>query len=96
MLIFFVVLVTWAGYRGLHRGKVAGATCARTDRESQEKTYEGLAGGIVLACLAAVVARAWFLPRFSLVDCLALGLLLTIAALIGDLAESAMKRHARV
>jgi len=94
MLIFFVVLVTWAGDTGAY---IAGKSLGRhalAPIVSPKKTYEGLAGGIVLACLAAVVARAWFLPRFSLVDCLALGLLLTIAGLIGDLAESAMKRHA--
>lgn len=93
-LIFFVVLVTWAGDTGAY---IAGKSLGRhalAPIVSPKKTYEGLAGGIVLACLAAVVARAWFLPRFSLVDCLALGLLLTIAGLIGDLAESAMKRHA--
>ena len=94
MLIFFVVLVTWAGDTGAY---IAGKSLGRhalAPIVSPKKTYEGLAGGIVLACLAAVVARASFLPRFSLVDCLALGLLLTIAGLIGDLAESAMKRHA--
>ena len=94
MLIFFVVLVTWAGDTGAY---IAGKSLGRhalAPIVSPKKTYEGLAGGIVLACLAAVVARAWFLPRFSLADCLALGLLLTIAGLIGDLAESAMKRHA--
>ena len=92
MLIFFVVLVTWAGDTGAY---IAGKSMGRHALApiiSPKKTYEGLAGGLALACLAAILARAWFLPRFSLVDCLALGLLLTIAGLIGDLAESAMKR----
>lgn len=92
MLIFFVVLVTWAGDTGAY---IAGRSMGRhalAPIVSPKKTYEGLAGGCALACLAAVVARAWFLPRFSLVDCLMLGVLLTIAGLIGDLAESAMKR----
>ena len=42
----------------------------------------------------AVVARAWFLPAFSLIGCLVLGVILTITGLIGDLAESALKRSA--
>ena len=94
LLIFFVFLVTWAGDTGAY---VAGKSMGRHALApviSPKKTYEGLAGGLVLACLMAVVARAWFLPAFSLVDCLALGMILTITGLIGDLAESAMKRSA--
>ena len=92
LLIFFVVLVTWAADTGAY---VAGKSLGRHPLApvvSPKKTYEGLLGGLLLACLAAVVARAWFLPGFSLVDCLVLGVVLTMAGLIGDLAESAMKR----
>lgn len=96
LLIFFVVLVTWAADTGAY---VAGKSLGRHPLApivSPKKTYEGLLGGVLLACLAAVVARAWFLPGFSLVDCLALGVILTLAGLIGDLAESAMKRSTGV
>ncbi|ULA67465.1 MAG: Phosphatidate cytidylyltransferase [Nitrospira sp.] len=92
LLIFFVVLVTWAADTGAY---IAGKSVGRHPLApvvSPKKTYEGLAGGILLACLGAVMARSWFLPAFSLVDCLVLGVLLTLAGLIGDLAESAMKR----
>ncbi len=92
LLIFFVVLVTWAADTGAY---IAGKSMGRHPLApvvSPKKTYEGLAGGLALACLAAVSARAWFLPSFSLVDCLMLGVILTLAGLIGDLAESAMKR----
>lgn len=92
LLIFFVVLVTWAGDTGAY---VVGKSMGRhalAPIVSPKKTYEGLAGGLALACLAAVVGRAWFLPGLSLVDCLVLGVVLTVAGLIGDLAESAMKR----
>jgi len=94
LLIFFVVLVTWAGDTGAY---VAGKSMGRhalAPVVSPKKTYEGLAGGLILACLMAVVARAWFLPAFSLIDCLVLGVILTITGLIGDLAESAVKRSA--
>jgi phosphatidate cytidylyltransferase len=93
LLIFFVVLVTWAADTGAY---IAGKSVGRHPLApvvSPKKTYEGLAGGILLACLGAVMARSWFLPAFSLVDCLVLGVLLTLAGLIGDLAESAMKRR---
>ncbi|MBA2485527.1 MAG: phosphatidate cytidylyltransferase [Nitrospira sp.] len=92
LLIFFVVLVTWAGDTGAYVvGKSVGRH-ALAPVISPKKTYEGLAGGLVLACLMALVARAWFLPTFSLVDCLMLGVILTMAGLVGDLAESAVKR----
>ncbi len=96
LLIFFVVLVTWAADTGAY---IAGKSMGRHPLApvvSPKKTYEGLLGGVLFACLAAVVARAWFLPRFSLVDCLVLGVILTLAGLIGDLAESAMKRSTGV
>ena len=94
LLIFFVFLVTWAGDTGAY---VAGKSMGRHALApviSPKKTYEGLAGGLVLACGMALLARAWFLPAFSVIDCLALGAILTVTGLIGDLAESAMKRSA--
>jgi phosphatidate cytidylyltransferase len=95
-LIFFVVLVTWAADTGAY---IAGKAMGRhplSPLVSPKKTYEGLAGGMGLACLGAVVARGWFLPAISLTSCLVLGVLLTLAGLAGDLAESAMKRSTGV
>ena len=96
LLIFFVVLVTWAGDTGAY---VAGKSLGRhalAPAISPKKTYEGLAGGLVFACLLALIAREWFLPRLSPGDCLLLSLLLTAAGLAGDLAESAVKRSAGI
>ena len=94
LLIFFVVLVSWSGDTGAYVvGKAMGRR-ALAPIISPKKTYEGLAGGLVLACLMALAARAWFLPGFSVVDFVALGILLTTAGLMGDLAESAVKRSA--
>jgi phosphatidate cytidylyltransferase len=92
--VFFVVLVTWAGDTGAY---VAGKSLGRHALApviSPKKTYEGLAGGLLFACILALVAREWFLPALSPRDCLLLGLLLTVAGLVGDLAESAIKRSA--
>ncbi|MEW6544377.1 MAG: phosphatidate cytidylyltransferase [Nitrospirota bacterium] len=95
-LIFFVFLVTWAGdtgayYSGLYLGRHRLAPTI-----SPNKTVEGLAGAFVFALGGALLARAWFLPSFSLGDCLATGLLLTVAGVLGDLAESTLKRSAGV
>ena len=95
-LIFFVVLVTWAGDTGAY---YAGMTLGRRQLApviSPNKTVEGLIGGGLLAIVMALAARLWFLPLFSVADCVATGLLLTAAGTLGDLAESAMKRSAGV
>jgi phosphatidate cytidylyltransferase len=95
-LVLFVALVTWAGDTGAY---YAGSLWGRhllAPRVSPKKTVEGLLGGLVLSVLAALLARAWFLPDFSLADALILGVLLTGAGLLGDLSESAIKRSAGV
>ena len=95
-LIFFLFLVTWAGDTGAY---YAGMTLGRHKLApviSPNKTIEGLIGGLLLAVLVAFLARAWFLPSFSPVDCLVSGLLLTGAGVVGDLTESVLKRSAGV
>jgi phosphatidate cytidylyltransferase len=94
LLIFFLFFVTWAGDTGAYIvGKSIGRH-ALAPVISPKKTYEGLAGGLALACVTALVARGWFLPAFSFMDCIALAAMLTVVGLIGDLAESAIKRSA--
>ena len=95
-LIFFLFLVTWAGDAGAY---YAGMTLGRHKLApvvSPNKTIEGLIGGLLLAVLVAFLARAWFLPSFSPIDCLTTGLLLTGAGVVGDLTESVLKRSAGV
>lgn len=95
-LVFFVILVTWAGDTGAY---YAGVSMGRTPlalRISPNKTVEGLLGGCLLAVVIALIARAWFIPSFTIVDAVVLGILLTVAGLIGDLSESMFKRGAGV
>jgi phosphatidate cytidylyltransferase len=64
-------------------------------RVSPGKTWEGLAGGVLLGTLAATVASyfmfdgAWYIGTV-------VGVLATLAAAIGDLAESAIKRDMNI
>jgi phosphatidate cytidylyltransferase len=95
-LIFFVFLVTWAADTGAYYVGVSLGRRPLAPAISPNKTVEGLLGGLGLAVVAALLARAWFLPALSLVDCVALGLLLTAAGLLGDLSESVLKRGAGV
>jgi len=95
-LIFFVFLVTWAADTGAY---YVGTSLGRHQLApvvSPNKTVEGLIGGLVLALGAALLARIWFLPSFGVTDCLVAGAVLTLAGVMGDLAESALKRSAGV
>jgi phosphatidate cytidylyltransferase len=95
-LIFFVILVTWAGDTGAYYAGVSMGRTPLAPRISPNKTVEGLLGGCILAVVIALIARAWFLPSFTIVDALVLGVMLTVAGLLGDLSESMFKRGAGV
>lgn len=61
---------------------------------SPKKSWEGAVGGVLASVGAALVAHAWFYQRLPLVHAIALGLLLGVAGILGDLAESMVKRAA--
>jgi phosphatidate cytidylyltransferase len=65
-------------------------------RVSPGKTLEGLAGGLVGGILAALVVRRLGLPGLPLVDAIALGAVVAALGVVGDLAESLLKRWAGV
>ena len=96
LLVLFVLLVTWAGDAAAYYvGKTWGSR-PLAPRLSPNKTIEGFLGGLVVAPLIAWIGHLWFLPAVTPVDCLILGLLFTVLGLLGDLSESALKRHAGV
>lgn len=59
---------------------------------SPRKSWEGAAGALVGAVIGALVAHFWFYTRLPLAHALAIGVLLGAAGLLGDLAESMVKR----
>lgn len=68
---------------------------------SPKKTWEGLFGGFVVALAASVSAFEYLKPRISVVgfnylDAVVLGILLGGMGVIGDLAESVIKRQTNV
>jgi phosphatidate cytidylyltransferase len=70
---------------------------------SPKKTIEGAVGGIAAACLGAWICRAWIVPnlvgasqsRGTVLGWMVYALVLAVAGMLGDLAESLLKRDAQ-
>lgn len=95
-LVFFLLLVVWLGDSGAYYvGKQFGKH-KLSPRISPKKTVEGLIGGISASIIAALVIHFTFFPAFPLVHAIIAGVILSVAGVIGDLAESMWKRSAAV
>lgn len=95
-LIFFVLLITWLADTG---GFVFGLSFGRhalAPTLSPKKTIEGLIGGVIFSVLGAIISHFWFVPFFSMWECVILGVGLALIGALGDLAESAIKRSVRI
>jgi len=93
-LVFLLFLVVWAGDAAAYYVGSALGRRPLSPRISPRKTLEGALAGAAASLLAALVARAWFFPQLRIADCLAIGLLLSGAGVLGDLVESMWKRGA--
>jgi phosphatidate cytidylyltransferase len=98
-LLGFLFLVTWARDLGAF---LAGRSFDAHNPHyispsiSPRKTYEGAAGGVLAATLAALITRRWLGPDLHLIYVLVLGMLIGVAGQVGDLVESLIKRAAGV
>jgi phosphatidate cytidylyltransferase len=95
-LVFFLFLVTWANDTGAY---FVGSLWGRTPlapRISPKKTWEGMVGGGIASVAAAFACRAWFLESLSAADALLIALMVGVAAPLGDLCESVLKRSAGI
>jgi phosphatidate cytidylyltransferase len=61
---------------------------------SPGKSREGAVAALVAGVAGAGLVQVWFLPRLPLAHALVLGALLAAAGILGDLAESVIKRAA--
>lgn len=94
--LLLVIVVTWIGDSGAY---LIGRSFGRRPLipvVSPKKTVEGFAGGLACAALTGAVATSLFGLGFSWLLGLVLGLLLGLVAVLGDLAESVLKRQAGV
>ena len=62
---------------------------------SPGKTVEGLIGGIIIAGAFGALSTWWFFPELPYAWSVGLGCVLAVAGVLGDLAESALKRGAK-
>ncbi len=87
---------TWGGDAGAYfSGRLFGKT-PLFPLVSPKKTWEGLIGGVFIACGLCLLLRALFFPWASVLDCVVLGVFVDLAGATGDLVESMMKRDAGV
>ena len=95
-LVFFLLLVVWLGDAGAYYvGKRWGKT-KLSPRVSPKKTVEGLAGGVAMSVITAVIIHYTFLREMPLLHAILCGAILSVTGVIGDLAESMWKRSAAV
>lgn len=93
-ILIVVVAVVGNDTGGLFAGMLAGKH-KMAPRVSPKKTWEGFAGGVALGTIAAAVA-AWYLLDQHWWIGAAVGAACAIAGVLGDLAESALKRDIQV
>jgi phosphatidate cytidylyltransferase len=94
--LMYTLLVNWAGDIGAYYLGRSFGRHQLAKRVSPQKTWEGVAGSLVLSVVVAGGYLARFIPRLSIGQCIALTLVANAAGQLGDLGESAMKRGAGV
>ncbi|MDR3669710.1 MAG: phosphatidate cytidylyltransferase [Holophaga sp.] len=95
-LILALYLIVWLGDTAAY---FVGSLLGRhklAPKVSPKKTWEGAGGNLVGNLAAAILIKATACPQWTLMDALAIGLLLGIVGQLGDLVESTWKRSAGV
>jgi phosphatidate cytidylyltransferase len=95
-LVFLLFFIVWSSDTAAYYVGTSLGRRPLAPRISPRKTIEGAVGGLAGALAAAFVARAWFIRRLEVRDCVILGLLLGVTGIAGDLVESMLKRGAGV
>jgi len=93
LLSFFFLVVMSADTAAYYAGRAFGKH-KLAPTISPGKTWEGVVAGLIVGPLIAVLCHYWFFPELPLKWALPLSLLMTIVGILGDLAESALKRGA--
>lgn len=98
LLVVFLIIVTKSTDIGAY---LIGSLCGRhkmSPRISPKKTWEGFVGGVLTALGFSLLLGWWFdvtLPWLGGFHALMLGILLPVTSVVGDLAESVIKRDSQ-
>lgn len=91
--VFFVIFLVWATDTGaFFFGKFMGKH-KLWPQISPKKTIEGSLGGVILAVIVGVIFQLIVPVNSSMVVVVLVSILVSISGQIGDLVESAFKRH---
>ena len=91
LLGYFFLVIMGADTGAYFAGKAFGKH-KLVPKISPGKTVEGLIGGIVAAAAFAALATFWFFPELPYIWSVPLAMIMAAVSVLGDLAESAMKR----
>ena len=95
LLLLAMLCVTLSDAGAYYAGSAFG-THRLAPLISPKKSWEGVAGGDLGSLAGALIGHFWFFQRLPLAHALALGVVLCAAGILGDLAESMLKRSAGV
>lgn len=95
-LLFFFLVTIWIGDSGAYYLGSRFGRHRMSPRISPNKTWEGLAGGVVATFAAAAIAKPVLGLPFAWWHVAALAAILAVAAPVGDLIESQFKRDTKV
>jgi len=93
-LLGYFILVIFASDTGAYFTGRAIGKHKLAPSISPGKTYEGLGGGLIASAVAAAIATFCFFPELPYQWSIPLALVLASVGVLGDLAESALKRGA--
>jgi len=93
LLSFFFLVLMGADTGAYYVGRAIGKH-KLAPKVSPGKTWEGVAGGLVVAMALATAAHFWFFKELPLKWALPLAAVMTVLGILGDLTESALKRGA--
>ena len=83
---------TWAGDTGAYFAGRALGKNKLAPTISPKKTIEGAVGGVIAAIAVAFLVRGWLMPEAPVSAAIAMGVLGGGLGVVGDLAESLLKR----
>jgi phosphatidate cytidylyltransferase len=95
LLAFFFLVAFGADTGAYFAGKNLGKH-KLIPKISPNKTWEGAVGGLSLSVIFAALASFWFFPELPYKFSIPLAIAITVIGILGDLAESAMKRGAGI